>query len=41
MLVRSSFVPLRFGIAFFLALSLAGCCKKRGEAIVWGFEIED
>lgn len=34
MLLRSSFVPLRLAVAFFLMLSLAGCWKKRGEAIV-------
>jgi len=34
MLLRSSFIPLRLAVAFFLALSLAGCWKKRGEAIV-------
>jgi len=34
MLVRPSLVPLRFALAFFLALSVAGCAKKRGEAIV-------
>ena len=34
MLLRSGFAPLRLGVAFFVALSLAGCWKKRGEAIV-------
>ena len=34
MLLRSGLVPLRFGLAFFLALSLVGCWKKRGEGIV-------
>lgn len=34
MLLRSGFLPLRLAFPFFLALSLAGCGKKRGEAIV-------
>jgi hypothetical protein len=34
MLLRPRLVPLRLAVAFFLALSLAGCWKKRGEAIV-------
>ena len=36
--VRPSIVPLRFAIEFFLALNLAGCAKKHGEAIVVGKE---
>jgi hypothetical protein len=34
MLHRSALVPSRLAIAFLVALSLAGCWKKRGEAIV-------
>jgi antitoxin (DNA-binding transcriptional repressor) of toxin-antitoxin stability system len=34
MLLRSGLVPFRLAIAFFLALSLASCWKKRGEAVV-------
>lgn len=34
MLLRSGPVPLRLAVVYFLALSLAGCAKKRGEAIV-------
>jgi hypothetical protein len=34
MLLRPSLGPIRFAIVFFLASSLAGCAKKRGEAIV-------
>ena len=34
MLLRSGLVPLRLAVAVFVALSLAGCWKKRGEAIV-------
>jgi hypothetical protein len=34
MLVCPSLIPLRFAFVFFLALSVAGCAKKRGEAIV-------
>ena len=34
MVLRSALVPLRLAFPFFLALGLAGCWKKRGEAIV-------
>jgi hypothetical protein len=34
MRVRSSLVPLRCTIVFCLTLSLAGCAKKHGEAVV-------
>jgi hypothetical protein len=34
MLLRPGPVPLRLAIVYFLALGLAGCAKKRGEAIV-------
>lgn len=34
MLLRSGLVPLRLAFPFFLVLSLTGCWKKRGEAIV-------
>jgi len=34
MRVRSSLVPLRCTIVFWLTLSLTGCAKKHGEAVV-------
>ena len=32
--VRPSLVPIRFALVFLLGLSLAGCAKKHGTAIV-------
>jgi|GEM_PF-5065649 len=34
MVLRSGLIPLRLAIAFFRALSLAGCWKKCGKGIV-------